>query len=236
MNPAFRPCINDFPKIKAGKNQNQNWALIGRGSKTSRRRYLFFWKSLASQRSPQGHIFKKIKIKERGVHPIEGFPNASSVPPLYKDRRETERHHRGATIPVGIYSCFKGKRHNRVHPGHFATQQVNLFYPARMSAADWSTLIFTLPRRKIAWVHPTKATFFQNCTLILDMYPVVSENDTLPPAISPAEITLRSHQRAPKYRSSRAKHTTTTDLPPTAATLHIHIDSSRSKHTRMMKW
>ena len=84
------------------------------------------------------------------------------------------------------------KRHNRVHPGHFATQQGTPFYPAGMSAADWSTIVFTLPRRKMAWVHPTIATFFQNCTLILDKYPVVSENETLPPAISPAEITLRS--------------------------------------------
>ena len=101
----------------------------------------------------------------------------------------------------------KGKRHNRVHPGHFATQQGTPFYPAGMSAADWSTLVFTLPRRKIAWVHPTKATCFQNCTPILDKYPVVSENETLPPAISPAEILLCSRQRTPKYTSSRAKHT-----------------------------
>ena len=122
-----------------------------------------------------------------------------------------------------------GKRDNRVHPGNFATQQGTPFYPAGMSAADWSALVFPLPRRKIAWVHPTKAIFFQNCTLIKYMYPVVSENETLPPAISPARITFRSHQRAPKYRSSRAHHTTTTDLPPTAPTLHI--DSSRSKHT-----
>ena len=86
----------------------------------------------------------------------------------------------------------KGKRHNRVHPGHFATQQGTPFYPAGMSAVDWSTLVFTLPRRKMVWVHPTMATFFQNCTLILDKYPVVSENETLPPAISPAEITLGS--------------------------------------------
>ena len=64
-----------------------------------------------------------------------------------------------------------------------------------MGAADWSTLVFTLLRRKIAWVHPTKATFFQNCTLILDMYPVVSENKTLPPAISPAEMTFRYRTR-----------------------------------------
>ena len=48
----------------------------------------------------------------------------------------------------------KGKRHNRVHPDHFATQQGTPFYPAGMSAADWSTLVFTLPRRKMAWVHP----------------------------------------------------------------------------------
>ena len=91
----------------------------------------------------------------------------------------------------------QGKRHNRVHPGHFATQQGTPFYPAGMSADDWSTLVFTLPRRKIAWVHPTKATFFQNCTLILDKYPVVSENETVPPAISPAEILsapARGHQ------------------------------------------
>ena len=106
-----------------------------------------------------------------------------------------------------IILLIMGKRHNRVHPGHFATQQGTPFYPAEMSAADWSTLVFTLPRRKMAWVHPTMATFFQNCTLILDKYPVVSENETLPPAISPAEITFRSRQRAPKYTSSRVKHT-----------------------------
>ena len=108
---------------------------------------------------------------------------------------------------VGEIQNLKGKRHNRVHPGHFATQQGTPFYPAGMSTAGWPTLVFTLPRWKIARVHPTKATFFQNCTLILDKYPVVSENETLPPAISPAEITLRSRQRAPKYTSSRAKHT-----------------------------
>ena len=35
MYPAVRACVNDVPKIKIGKNQNQNWAPIGRGSKTS---------------------------------------------------------------------------------------------------------------------------------------------------------------------------------------------------------
>ena len=109
-------------------------------------------------------------------------------------------------ISRNTYIIIMGKRHNRVHPGHFATQQGTPFYPAGMSAADWPTLVFTLPRRKIAWVHPTEATFFQNCTLILDNT-VVAENKTLPPAISPAEITLRSRQRASKYTSSRDKHT-----------------------------
>ena len=122
----------------------------------------------------------------------------------------------------------RGKRHNRVHPGHFATQQGTPFYPAGMSAADWSTLVFTLPRRKMAWVHPTMATFFQNCTLILDKYPVVSENETLPPAISPAEITLRSRQRAPKYTSFRAKHTVRNRH---RTCIQLRIDSSRSKHS-----
>ena len=37
-----RPRINDVPKAKTGKKQNKNWALICRGSKTSRRRYLIF--------------------------------------------------------------------------------------------------------------------------------------------------------------------------------------------------
>ena len=51
---ALRACINDVPKIKIGKNQNQNWTLIGQGSRTSRLRYLIFRKSLPNQRSPQG--------------------------------------------------------------------------------------------------------------------------------------------------------------------------------------
>ena len=49
---------------------------------------------------------------------------------------------------------FRGNDTTGVHPGHFATQQGTPFYPAGMSAADWSTLVFTLPRRKMAWVHP----------------------------------------------------------------------------------
>ena len=46
---VIRAFINDVPKIRTGKNQNQNWALIGRGSKTPRLLYLIFWKTLSSQ-------------------------------------------------------------------------------------------------------------------------------------------------------------------------------------------
>ena len=37
-----RACVNDVPKIKIGKNQNQNWALIGRGLKPPDYASLFF--------------------------------------------------------------------------------------------------------------------------------------------------------------------------------------------------
>ena len=52
--PCCRACINDVRKIKIGKNQNQNWVLIGRGSKPPDYASLFFGKSLPNQRSPQG--------------------------------------------------------------------------------------------------------------------------------------------------------------------------------------
>ena len=48
------------------KSKNQNWALIGRGSKTSRLRYFIFWKMLSNLRNPQGLLFKK-KKKKKGV-------------------------------------------------------------------------------------------------------------------------------------------------------------------------
>ena len=100
--------------------------------------------------------------------------------------------------------------------------KVPIYIQREMSRADWSTYVFTLPSRKMCWVHSAGATFPQNCTLILDMYPVVSENETLPPAVSPTRITFRSHQRVPKHRSSRAHYTTTTDLLQPAPTLHSH--------------
>ena len=52
----------------------------------------------------------------------------------------------------------RGKRHNRVHPGHFATQQGTPFYPAGMS--QWSSCTSRL-----------------GATLDKKEYPVVSQND-----------------------------------------------------------
>ena len=68
-NYAVRACIDDVTKIKIGKNQNQNWALIGRGSKTFWLRQFNFWKSLANQRSPQGLILYKMKNQNRRCPP-----------------------------------------------------------------------------------------------------------------------------------------------------------------------
>ena len=103
-------------------------------------------------------------------------PKYNYSPALQEDaRRFEERLNEAGDISsfgTTVRNKRQGKRHNRVHPGHFVTQQGTPFYPAGMSAADWSTLVFTLPRRKMAWVHPTMAIFFQNCTLILDEYPV----------------------------------------------------------------
>ena len=64
--------------------------MTGKGFKTSRLRYLFFWKTLSNQRSPQGLVFKKIKIKEGGVHPIEGFPNATRQKPEHSSLAQQE--------------------------------------------------------------------------------------------------------------------------------------------------
>ena len=153
------------------KNQNQNWALIGRGSKTSRRRYLNFWKSLANQRSPQGLIFKKIKIKG-GAHPIEGFPNASSVPPLYKDRREIERHHRGATFPVGIYSCFKNSVcfRNHVYTCMYVCSSVMQSHP--FCTCIWVELVHDVWARSCQAVSMVRLPSVSNldsclCTLVI---------------------------------------------------------------------
>ena len=41
-NALVRACINDVLKIKIGKNQNQNWASIGRGLKPPDYASLFF--------------------------------------------------------------------------------------------------------------------------------------------------------------------------------------------------
>ena len=75
-NPPFA-CINDVPKIKIGKNQNQNWALIGRGLKPPDYASLFFGNRCQTKEVPRDLMFIFRKINIGGVHLIEGFPNAT---------------------------------------------------------------------------------------------------------------------------------------------------------------
>lgn len=101
------------------------------------------------------------------------------------------------------------------------------FYSQReTSRADWLSLVFAPLSRKMGWVDPARATFLQNCTLIFDMYPVLSEDETLLLAILPARVTSRFHQRCPKCTYVCAKHTVgtaRTDLTrPSTSTLHAH--------------
>ena len=60
-----RACVNDVPKIKIGKNQNQNWALIGRGSKPPDYASLFFGNRCQTKKVPRdlGHILWGWKFK-----------------------------------------------------------------------------------------------------------------------------------------------------------------------------
>ena len=73
----LRACINDVPKIKIGKNQNQNWALIGRGLKPPDYASLFFGNRCQTKEVPRDLMFIFRKINIGGVHLIEGFPNAT---------------------------------------------------------------------------------------------------------------------------------------------------------------
>ena len=52
-----RACVNDVPKIKIGKNQNQNWALIGRGSKPPDYASLFFGNRCQTKEVPRDLMF-----------------------------------------------------------------------------------------------------------------------------------------------------------------------------------
>ena len=75
--PSLRACVNDVPKIKIGKNQNQNWALIGRGLKPPDYASLFFGNRCQTKEVPRDLMFIFRKINIGGVHLIEGFPNAT---------------------------------------------------------------------------------------------------------------------------------------------------------------
>ena len=50
---SLRACINDVRKIKIGKNQNQNWVLIGRGSKPPDYASLFFGNCCQTKEVPR---------------------------------------------------------------------------------------------------------------------------------------------------------------------------------------
>ena len=74
---SVRACVNDVPKIKIGKNQNQNCALIGRGSKPPDHASLVFGNRCQTKEVPRDLMFIFWKINIGGVHLIEGFPNAT---------------------------------------------------------------------------------------------------------------------------------------------------------------
>ena len=61
----IRACINDVRKIKIGKNQNQNWVLIGRGSKPPDYASLFFGNRCQTKEVPRDldHILWGWKFK-----------------------------------------------------------------------------------------------------------------------------------------------------------------------------
>ena len=106
-----RACVNDVPKIKIGKNRNQNWALIGRGSKPPDYASLFFGNRCQTKEVPRDllmFIFRKINI--RGVHLIEGFPNATRQ--RSEHSRVTTAARRQTAPPHNTHNfCWHGPRH-----------------------------------------------------------------------------------------------------------------------------
>ena len=90
-------CINDVRKIKIGKNQNQNWVLIGRGSKPPDYANLFFGNRCQTKEVPRDLMFIFRKINIGGVHLIEGFPNATRQRPEHTaglQQQDVDRLHR----------------------------------------------------------------------------------------------------------------------------------------------
>lgn len=52
----------------------------------------------------------------------------------------------------GNWGFILGKRHHGVHPGHSQQATVPIIFQVKISQADWSMLIFTLPCQKTSWV------------------------------------------------------------------------------------
>ena len=105
----LRACVNDVPKIKIGKNQNQNWALIGRGLKPPDYASLFFGNRCQTKEVPRDLMFIFRKINIGGVHLIEGFPNATRQRPEHS--RVTTAARRQTAPPHNTHNfCWHGPR------------------------------------------------------------------------------------------------------------------------------
>ena len=106
---SVRACINDIRKIKIGKNQNQNWVLIGRGSKPPDYASLFFGNRCQTKEVPRDLMFIFRKINIGGVHRIEGFPNATRQRPEHS--RVTTAARRQTAPPHNTHNfCWHGPR------------------------------------------------------------------------------------------------------------------------------
>ena len=96
-------------KIKIGKNQNQNWVLIGRGSKPPDYASLFFGNRCQTKEVPRDLMFIFRKINIGGVHLIEGFPNATRQRPEHS--RVTTAARRQTAPPHNTHNfCWHGPR------------------------------------------------------------------------------------------------------------------------------
>ena len=105
----IRAYINDVRKIKIGKNQNQNWVLIGRGSKPPDYASLFFGNRCQTKEVPRDLMFIFRKINIGGVHLIEGFPNATRQRPEHS--RVTTAARRQTAPPHNTHNfCWHGPR------------------------------------------------------------------------------------------------------------------------------
>ena len=105
----LRACINDVRKIKIGKNQNQNWVLIGRGSKPPDYASLFFGNRCQTKEVPRDLMFIFREINIGGVHLIEGFPNATRQRPEHS--RVTTAARRQTAPPHNTHNfCWHGPR------------------------------------------------------------------------------------------------------------------------------